>query len=239
MKKLLICMCLLLALCPLAYAQSALVTDGADLLEAWEETALQVRLEEVQEATGTVLLVALEDSLEGSSRDDYAEALFYDGNYGENGVLLLVTMDSRECSVFAFGSGEVAITDQEADSIAGDVVDFLVEEKYLDACYAFADACKSEIEAENVELTWYESLFGCIVIGFVISLIVVLCMKRQLKSVRFKPDAHSYIRSGSMQVTRQQDIYLYSHTSRTAKPKNNSSGGSSGGRSHGGATRKF
>ena len=41
-----------------------------------------------------------------------------------------------------------------------------------------------------------------------------------------------------MQVTLSRDIYLYSHTSRTAKPKNNSSG-SSGGRSHGGAGGRF
>jgi len=77
-----------------------------------------------------------------------------------------------------------------------------------------------------------------VLVGFGISLIVVLCMKGQMKSVRFKPDAQSYVVPGSMQVTQRVDMYLYSNTVRTARPKNNSSGGSSG-RSHGGGGGRF
>lgn len=64
-----------------------------------------------------------------------------------------------------------------------------------------------------------------LVMGIVIAFIAVFIMKSQLKSVRFQPAANNYIRSGSMNVTLQRDIYLYSTVSRTPKPKNNSSSG--------------
>ena len=130
------------------------------------------------------------------------------------------------------------VTDYDAERIGDDVAYYLSDAAYLDAFQTFADGCLEEIRAGVEVPSFSDILIVGLLVGFGISLIVVLCMKGQLKSVRFKPDAHSYVRSGSMQVTQQQDIYLFSNTVRTAKPKNNSSGGS-GGRSHGGAGGRF
>lgn len=90
-----------------------------------------------------------------------------------------------------------------------------------------------------------------IAIGMVISLLIMLGFRSKLKSVRSKPTAHDYQVPGSMQVTHQSDMYLYSHVTRTPKQTQNNnrsrSGGFSGGgvhvgssgRSHGGGGAKF
>lgn len=90
-----------------------------------------------------------------------------------------------------------------------------------------------------------------LIVGMVISLLIMLGFRSQLKSVRRKPTAHDYQIPGSMQVTHQSDMYLYSHVSRTPKQTQNNNhsrgGGFSGGgvhvgssgRSHGGGGGKF
>ena len=69
-------------------------------------------------------------------------------------------------------------------------------------------------------------------------------MKSKLKSVRFQAAAGSYVKANSLSVTESRDLYLYTHTDRRERPKNNDSGGSSthissSGSSHGGGGGKF
>ncbi len=90
-----------------------------------------------------------------------------------------------------------------------------------------------------------------IVIGMVISFIIMSVFRSQLKSVHRKPAARDYQIPGSMQITEQSDMYLYSHVTRTPKQTQNNNrsrgGGFSGGgvhvgssgRSHGGGGAKF
>lgn len=58
------------------------------------------------------------------------------------------------------------------------------------------------------------------VVGLVISLIITGVMRSKMKSVRYERSARNYIKSGSMAVTRSRDMYLYSHTTRREKPRN-------------------
>ena len=57
--------------------------------------------------------------------------------------------------------------------------------------------------------------------------------------------ASDYVRPGSMNVAYANDVFLYSHVNRTAKPKDNDSSGgsathtSSSGTTHGGGGGKF
>ena len=60
-----------------------------------------------------------------------------------------------------------------------------------------------------------------IVIGIVVAFLVTGAMKAQLKSVQSQSSAASYIRSGSMVLTANEDLFLYRNVSRTPKPKNN------------------
>ena len=52
--------------------------------------------------------------------------------------------------------------------------------------------------------------------------------------------AANYVKPGSKQLTMSRDIFLYSHITKTEKPKNNSgSHNSSSGRTHGGGGGSF
>lgn len=61
----------------------------------------------------------------------------------------------------------------------------------------------------------------CLLISIVVACIVTGAMKGQLKSVQSQSAAGSYIRSGSMVLTANEDLFLYRNVSRTPKPKNN------------------
>lgn len=89
-----------------------------------------------------------------------------------------------------------------------------------------------------------------IAIGMVISLLIMLGFRSQLKSVRRKSVADDYKVPGSMIVTEQSDMFLYHHVTRTPRQTQNNSrpgGGVGGGgvrvgssgRSHGGGGGKF
>ena len=86
-----------------------------------------------------------------------------------------------------------------------------------------------------------------LVVGLVVGYISVSAMKGQLKSVQPNNRASAYIVDGSMQLARQNDLFLYRNVARVAKPKDTGSsrsGGSSthrssSGRSHGGGGGKF
>lgn len=91
---------------------------------------------------------------------------------------------------------------------------------------------------------------GSIAIGMVISFLIMLGFRSQLKSVRRKSVADDYKVPGSMVVTEQSDMFLYHHVTRTPRQTQNNSrpgGGVGGGgvrigssgRSHGGGGGKF
>jgi uncharacterized protein len=66
-------------------------------------------------------------------------------------------------------------------------------------------------------------------VGLIVALIVILILRGQLKSVRYRAAASDYIKPGSMKVTVSRDMFLYRTVSRRPRPKSNSSSGFSGG----------
>ena len=60
-----------------------------------------------------------------------------------------------------------------------------------------------------------------LVIGLIVGLIYALMLKGQLTSVYKKDSAADYTRPGSFNVTGRQDVFLYSKTDKTPKPKQN------------------
>lgn len=75
--------------------------------------------------------------------------------------------------------------------------------------------------------------------GFVLALLCTMGMRAQLKSVRSQESAVDYVRSGSMDVTRSNDIFLYNTVTRTAKPKDDTSDTGGSDSSHGGTGGSF
>lgn len=62
------------------------------------------------------------------------------------------------------------------------------------------------------------------VIGLILALIVVLCLRGQLKTVRRQSAAADYVKKGSFRLTAQTDRFMYKKLEKTRKEDNSSPG---------------
>ena len=261
MKKFLLVSLLALMICAFAVSTVLAATpprlvDDAKLLTSSEKTELLSYLNEISEKHGMDIVIVTVNSLGGKSPRAFADDYYDHNGYREDGVLLLVAMNSRDYWISTSGYGITAFTDAGIDYIADAFLTDLSEGNYASAFEIYADLCDEFItEAKNGDAYDYgnmpkapypvlKNLLISVVIGFIIAFIATAIMRSKLKSVRSKAGATDYVRKGSFRVTRSHDFFLYRTVSRRARPKNESSGGSSthtssSGRSHGGGGGKF
>lgn len=239
------------------------IADFADLLSDSEESSLSDTLDEISERQQVDIVVVTVDSMEGESAEAYADD-FYDYNgYGfgneRDGILLLVSMEERDWYISTHGYGITAVTDAGREYISDMIVDDLSTGYYADAFTSFARLCDDFItQANNGEpydvgnipqkpFSFVWNLVIAFVIAFIISLIATGIMKGQLKTVESQSAADDYMKQGSMQLTKKNDLFLYRHVERRKKEEkdnSSSSGGSqthtsSSGATHGGGGGKF
>ena len=207
------------------------------------------------------MAVITEDSIDGEDEVAYADDFFDYNDYGmgedKSGVLFLITMSERKWCISTHGAAIDIFTDRGQEYISGEIKPSLSAGDYYEAFDTFADLCEQFIiQAESGEpydvdnmpeksmspAVWIPVSLG---IGLVISLIITGVMRGQMKSVRRKPDAADYMQKDSLHITRKNDLFLYHQISRSAKPKNEDSGGgssthtSSSGETHGGSSGSF
>ncbi len=227
-----------------AQSSAGLLVDNANLLSPAEFTDVTALLQQVSDETGCDVVVLTEPTLELKSEVAYADD-FYDqngygrGESGEDGVLLLVSMEERIWYVSTCGK---CIQMVDYNTVGDRIVGDLGSGDYAAAFKAYANEVKREIVHQTSFFNWTR-LGVALVIGVIIALIAVSSMKAKLKTVRFQPAANNYLKPGSLNVTLAQEHFLYNTVTRTARPKDNDSGGgshmSSGGVSHGGGGGHF
>ena len=222
-------------------AQTDFVQDGADLLTDSQEAKLRQTLSEISAAYGAQVVVATVASSEGMYMDDLVDHI-YDSQglgYGVNrdGVLLVVCMDLREYQIIGNGFASQAINNSVIDGICDVIVSDLSDGNYAAAFHQFADQCAYYLDGyvNGFPFAAGKNLLIALIVGLVVSVIVVLILKGQLKSVRQQNQADAYVKPGSMQLRIQQDLYLYRNVTRTKK-ESSSSGSSGGSRSRGGGS---
>ena len=238
------------------------LVDNAELLTSSKAQTLLSKLDEISERQQFDIVVVTVNALQGKTPQAYADD-FYDFNgfgFGVNkdGVLLLVSMEDRDWWISTSGFGITAITDAGIDYMSDKFLPAMSDGDYAGAFTKFAELCDQFISQakadkpydvdnlpkEAVSLWWIP---GAISIGAVLAILICLIMKGKLKSVRYQPTANNYVRQGSISITDRRDIFLYSHVSRRARPKDTGPSGSGGsrthtsssGRSHGGRGGKF
>lgn len=208
--------------------------DGADLLTEQEEAMLEERLKEVSETYLVEILIATVSDTGDYSVDSYVEMYYDQGGYGygenKDGVLLLLSMAERDYRILSNGLGADAISDDDIDYIGDIIVSYLSDGEYAEGFLRFIDECEYEI---NGEINGFPFEFGvnlliAVVVGFVSALIVTLIMKAQLKSVKFATGANDYVKTGSLNITQSQDLFLYHTVSKVKRETSSSSSGSSG-----------
>lgn len=216
------------------------VVDYADILTDSEESKLQSKLDALTDEYGFDVAVVTVDSLGTSSARSRAELEYNQNGYGDDGVLLLLSIEYGDWYIATTGEGREIIEDSDVDSIGSALADDYRAGDYYSMFETFIEEC--DYYADNhFSFGFGKHLVIALVIGFVVAFIATGVMKGKLKSVRFNNTATDYVKSGSMKVETSRDIYLYRNITRVPKPKSSSSGssGGSGGRSFGGGGGRF
>lgn len=238
--------CFALAVPAFAEAGNFHMIDTAGLLTSIQEAALEAKLAEISARQGTEVCIVTVNSLEGTIIADYSE-YFYDSYMDDvPAVVLFIAMDEREWDIAAYGGAEVSFNAAGREYIGGQILDSLSDEDFNDAFTDFAALCDDFLaQAASGEpygsgnlpkepMAWYSILIA-LGIGLVVALIVTGVMRSALKSVAMQ-HAAEYVRPGSLQLTRSQDIFLYRTVSRRERPKSSTSSGSGAGSSSGNHT---
>ena len=262
MKKrtvLYILMILLLIHLPLsALAAPVYVHDNAGLMSEAEIQQLETLAEEISGETGLDLVILTVDSLGSYSPSNYADDYYDLNGYSDNGIIFMLAMQERDWYISTCGDAIRGLTDQEIESILDIGLPYFADGAYYDGFYSVLYSVPHFMEdnSENPLISnntpgYYSSETGgtsgilmiSVLIGAAVSGVVLLVMRGMMNTKRKQRSAVDYMTQGSYQLRTRQDIFLYSHVSKTPRQQNTSSGGSthhaSSGRIHGGGGRKF
>ncbi len=223
---------------PPEYSVRTLVFDDANRLTDEQEHTLHVKLADLSAKHKMDISVAIVNSFAGNSIGDFADEFYRERGlgYGENrdGSLFILSLEFRDWAIFKRGKAEEYFTDDNIDVLIDSISSKLSNNLFYDAFDGYIDKCDEIIASHgkfpSLGLIWFPI---SLIIGIVVALISVSSMKSALKSVRSQAGAYNYIKSESMNLTEQKDIFLYKTLTKTKKPEPSSSGRSSSSMSHG------
>lgn len=242
--------------------------DSAEVLTTDELETLKSKLAQISDENNIDVGVVTVDYLDGKSAQEFANDLFEQNKFGKgenrDGILLLVATKDREWAMSTHGSAKEAFNEEGLDYLSGEFLPYLSDDDFYSAFENFADNTR-ELGAMYVEGDPYGEDYYTddenypidgeeanekginnevwiplsIVMGCAISLIIMMMYKSQLKSVKSESRADDYLID--MKLVKSQDIFLYRTVTRTMRPKNTDTGGSSsgGGSSYGGSSGSF
>ena len=280
MKRILAALCAIfmcLLLCTGAFADRLFVIrDGAGLLTQGEQNELNELAWQVCDELNFQIVIVAVNSTGGRDIVEYADELYDTSGYLQDGVLFMLDMYNREWYVSTAGRGMDALSDYVIDCIMEEVLYPLSSGDYYDAFQTFILECKGCVESydsggyvpdsddyyeyeysyddgytykkQGVSPAWIPGSLG---IGLLSAFLATSKMKSEMSNVRSQQNANGYTKKGSLNLTEQQDVFLYHTVSRVPKPKDddrdmhgggNFGGGihmSGGGVSHGGHGGRF
>ena len=171
-------------------AATSRLDDDAGLLSLSEEKEIAELLDEIsQRHEMDIVVVVTADSLDGLSPMEYADDYYDYGGYGEDGILLLVSIADNDWYVSTAGYGITAITDAGLTYMSKRFVPYLSEGEYGKAFETFAQLCDEFItqaktgdpyDTHNLPKDPFAAgvnLVIALVIGLVVALIATGIMK--------------------------------------------------------------
>lgn len=230
------------------------VLDYADVLSQEENDKLEAQFGEIANRQKVDIVICFANSLDGKKTADYTETLYEKHNYGygenKDGIMLLVSFEEHDWYIATRGYAIQAFTDAGIQYIGNQIKGDLGDGNCYAAAEYFGQICDELIsDAKNGNVygeptgaidnedtgfvlpppMWILISIGA---GLIVALVVVGSMKKKLKTVNLQAAANSYLKSGSLNITESNDIFLYSNVTRTAKPKNNDNNNGSGSSTH-------
>ena len=242
------------------------LVDKANLIDEADEKRLLERLDSLSEQYQFDFVAATVKTTGGKEIVEFSDDYFdYNGfGYGkdDSGVALIISMNPRIVYISGCGEGTKYFDYNDAQEIIDVFYGDLKAGNYAAVVDTFIDEAQRSVEfgrngvpfsyrLQTLLPNWMVTLLAPVVIGIALAFATVSFMTKGLKSVRKKESAADYVVPGSMRLTRNEDVFLYSNVSKTAKVQDNSdsssgsSYGSSGshesssGNSHSGGGRSF
>lgn len=241
-------------------ANTEYVRDEYGVLSSSELQELNDLAARVSDAHDTGIYIRVMNSMENYfSIEEYAEALYAAEGMGygdgEDGIMLILTMDSRSFDIFVRHGGlaEQAFTQYAREEMASTVVyDYLRYDEYAegfrsfisiaDADLAYAEAgtpisedfdpardAREQEERESREAATRAAKTGATVgIPPLTALLACLAMKSKNKTTGIKKEASDYIPKNGIRMTNRHDRFLYRTESRTRINRDNDRGGGGG-----------
>ena len=244
MKKtityLLLCLLLLTVLVLPVSAKSGQVLDYAVLMSTDEAVSLADHFSDFRNSYGLDIVILTVPNLMNTPIDAFADD-FYDNNgYGEDGLLFLLDIDSRQWYISTSGRAIDMLSDGELEKIGEKVVPYFSEGQYYEGFDHFLDILPGYLDIDKEGgINLLLSLFA----GAGIAGIALLVMRSTMNSKNPQRSAAAYTVENSYHLRQHLDLFLYSNVSKRAKPKNDSSDSSthrsSSGRTHGGRGGSF
>ena len=253
-------MLLLLIHLPLAaFAVPVRVHDNAGLMSESEIQQLETLAEEISGETGLDLVILTVDTIGSYTPRNYADDYYDMNGYSDNGIIFMLAMQEREWYISTCGDAFHGLSDKEIDAILDIGLSYFADGAYYEGFNSVLYSVPHFMEenTENIPIAnntpGYRSpensgtsgiFLISALIGFVVSGVVLLVMRGMMNTKRKQRSAVDYMTQGSYQLRTRQDIFLYSHVSKTPRQQNTSSGRgsahrSSSGRIHGGGGKKF
>ena len=243
---------------PALAANVSLAEDQAALMTDAQVQQLEQQMEEISDKWNCDVAFVTVDSLDGKTPQAYADDYFDENGLGRgterSGIVFLLSMEDRDWQISTRGYGITAFTDYGINYIFEQMRQDLSDGNYASAFGTYAEECDRFL-AEAAKGTPYDTNHSAapknyvvrILIGLGIGLgtagIVCIIFAAQLKTRVPQREARAYTVPNTAHLTRQQDLYLYSHTERTRKPENQGGGSSThisaSGATYGGGGGKF
>lgn len=238
--------------------RNSLIIDMANAIPDTQEINLLTELERISEEYECEVSFLITRSTNGKDivayADDYYDYKGFGYGPGDDGIMLVVSIEDREFATTTYGKGIKVFTDNKLIELEDNFVPYLSDGEYANACYVYATGCEDIfIEYEDyMENGYILNIFSlknigiAILVGLLVAFIYTHSLKSQLKTVKKKAAANEYLDIKTFKVTQKQDILLNKNVTKTPIPKSSSSSGggssthrSSSGRSHGGSRGRF
>ena len=212
------------------------VRDDAEVLTAQEESQLEQAIDLVRDTYNFDVVILTRKTVNTNNLEVYAADYYeeYDYGWGDNkdGVMMMLVTGSsagnRDMTIISHGRGEKVFDLEGIYDLEDEVLPYLRMDRFSAGLAQFVRSVESALQA-HLPINRANRLLPIFAIaGALVGVMTAFILKGQLKTVRRKMDAASYVKEGSFHLTRSQDIFLYTTTTRR-RIESSSSGGRGGG----------
>lgn len=145
--KLLLPFLMAFALCLPVLAEEQRVFDNAGLLDEWEVSMLEDKIQDLRDTYDMDVVLLTLNSLDGKTAEGYADDYYDENGFGENGMLFLLDMDTRSWYMLTHGTAIYAVTDYGIQEIFSAIASDLSGGNYYDAFDGYLDELYTYFQA--------------------------------------------------------------------------------------------